>query len=163
MLLLIVTTAKVQRLSETSNKTSNKSNIKIGKTKANTKSNKTLKTLILLSFTLLFISPTLKVYKISKLTNRIETSDVEAKENTLWQNGDLILSKVTIKEIARTLERRFKVKTITSDNISNNERYTMNFKAYEKLHDVLNILSQTNGNIKCELRSNTVFIMKKGG
>lgn len=101
--------------------------------------------------------------KYSKINNMIETSDVEAKESTLWQNGDLILSKVTIKEIARAIERKFKVKTITSDDISNNERYTMNFKAYENLHNVLDILSQTNGNIKCIQHGDTIFIMKKGG
>lgn len=108
------------------------------------------------------LKPNMQV-KFNKITNQIETNVVEAKESTLWQNGDLILSKVTIKELGRALERRFKVKTIISDDINDNERYTMNFKAYEKLNNVLDILSQTSSDIKCLQRGDTVFITKKGG
>lgn len=79
-----------------------------------------------------------------RLTGEVERVCVDAGEHTAWQKGKFYFRNVTLKSIARQLERKFDVKIQIENEELGNKVYYCQFENGENLEQILNLLSYKN-------------------
>jgi transmembrane sensor len=96
-------------------------------------------------------------------TGKIAVTEVESANYSSWTAGNLNFDQQPLSDILETLEHHFNVRFIVDHSIDLNKQYTMNFKSYETLDDVLLIYIQVAGNIiyKKEGHNVKLFIKRK--
>ena len=72
---------------------------------------------------------------------------VDATHYNSWINGGLNFDNQSMDKIISILEHHFNVKIVTDHTLNMEKEYTMNFKPYENIDDVLKVLSALSGGI----------------
>jgi len=75
---------------------------------------------------------------------------VDAMHYISWINGNLNFYNKSMDKIIPILEHHFNVKIIVDPTLNMKEEYTMNFKPYENIDDVLKVLSALSGDMSYE-------------
>lgn len=86
------------------------------------------------------------VYERVKAESRVETADMEVV--TAWQDGILLFRSVTVREIARELQRKYGVRFIV-DIRTDGDRYNFRFKEDASVDEVLEILGSVIEGFSC--------------
>lgn len=92
-----------------------------------------------------------------KLKNQITERVVDVDLYTSWVNKNYVFDQKPFEEIATTLENRFNVKVIIASEKLKKMKFTGEFKAGEKLEDILNVFA-FDKRIEYEINHNTVYI-----
>ncbi len=95
-------------------------------------------------------------------TGNIAVNKVESEKYSSWTVGDLNFEQQPMNDILQTLEHHFDVHFVVDHTIDMNKEYTMNFKSYETLDDVLRIYIQVAGNISYKKEGRNVQLFIKG-
>lgn len=75
-----------------------------------------------------------------KKTAVINIIEIPPSETNAWLTGQLIFTNASIKEILKTLERKFNISIEDKTSISTTKLYTVKFLKNESIYEVLNIL-----------------------
>lgn len=86
------------------------------------------------------------VYERVKAESRVETADMEVV--TAWQDGVLLFRSVTVREIARELQRKYGARFIV-DSRTDMDRYNFRFKEDASVDEVLEILGSVIEGFSC--------------
>ncbi len=76
----------------------------------------------------------------NKATSTISIIDVPPSETNAWLTGQLIFTNASIKDILKTLERKFNIPIEDKTSISTTKLYTVKFLQNESIYEVLTIL-----------------------
>lgn len=72
---------------------------------------------------------------------------VDAMNYSSWIHGDLNFDNQSMDKIISIIEHHFDVKIMVDHTLNMEKEYTMNFKPYENIDDVLKVLSALSGDI----------------
>lgn len=87
-----------------------------------------------------------------------DTNTVNMNDVTAWQRGEIVLSKVTVEEIVKTLERHFGVIFHVSKKNMNQDRYNFIFKEDASLQEVLEVMQIVVGRFNYQLKDNACYL-----
>lgn len=87
----------------------------------------------------------------------------KAKGASAWTKGEICFEEQPLSYILKTLERKYNVKFHYGKEINVTEIYTLKFKSYENIEDVMNVLSLLIENINYEMNQKNIFLYQKGG
>lgn len=92
-------------------------------------------------------------------------SRTDAKVSAAWTKGEVRFTNQPLSEILKTLERRYDVSFRYDTGLQLSELYTMKFKQYETIEDVIRVFTQLAGNIGYRLEGKVILLypVKKGG
>lgn len=82
---------------------------------------------------------------------------VKAEEVVAWKSEDIYFDDVSMKDVAKQLEERFKVSIGFSNDAIKNCRFSATFLKSQSLDEILNVISEFNHS-SYELNNNTVII-----
>ena len=102
----------------------------------------------------------------SNKSNTFELIHTDAKEESSWTQGNIEFNERPLSYILKTLERRYNVHFQYGKDINVDEFYTLEFKQYESIEEVMNVLSILIEGIDYEMKGNNIFLFqkkKKGG
>lgn len=85
----------------------------------------------------------------------------DAKKESSWTQGKIRFDEQLLSYILKTLERRYNVHFYYGKDINTEEYYTLEFKHYESIEEVMNVLSILIGNIDYEMKGNGIFLFQK--
>lgn len=80
-------------------------------------------------------------------TGKMIKCRVEADNFSSWTEGNLNFESRPLNEIISALEHRFDVHFMIDHTLNLKKEYTMNFKSYETIDDILKVLTQLSGNV----------------
>jgi len=106
-----------------------------------------------------FLEPGQK-WSYNKAENKQELVKVNAKLSTLWRNGEYYFEKIPLGELAKTLERMYKVNIHFQNTGLENEVYTGSVYQNEKIDTLFRIINLTVP-IKVKTEKNEIWISKK--
>ena len=87
-----------------------------------------------------------------------EIKDVNLNDITAWQRGELVFDNVTLYEILNELENRFAHKFVYSLGALPADRYTFRFRKGMTLDEVMNVVEDVTGAVRCAIDDNTCNI-----
>ena len=90
--------------------------------------------------------------------HRMKTVNVNSNRFNAWVNGYSIFYHEPLNEIISDMSRKFDVKFVVDRKINTNRIYSMTFRHQEKLDYMLSVLSTISGNIKYNIKGNTVLL-----
>lgn len=85
---------------------------------------------------------------------------VDAMLYSSWINGGLNFDNQSLDKIISTLEHHFNIKMMIDPTLNMERKYTMNFKPYENIDNVLKVLSALSGNMSYEKESRTIKLYR---
>ena len=97
----------------------------------------------------------------SNKNNTFELIHADAKKESSWTQGKIRFEEQLLSYILKTLERRYNVHFYYGKDINTEEYYTLEFKHYESIEEVMNVLSILIGNIDYEMKGNGIFLFQK--
>lgn len=83
----------------------------------------------------------------NRRNGKLTKNSVEASDYNAWIAGNLNFEHQSLSEIVSELEHRFDVKFTVDHTLSVSKEYTMNFKSFETIDDILKVLTQLSGDI----------------
>ena len=96
----------------------------------------------------------------NKTEHKQELAKTDASMSTLWRNGEYYFEKIPLGELAKTLERMYKVNIHFQDSSLENEIYTGSVYQNEAIGNLFNIVNLTVPiNVKTD--KNEIWISKK--
>jgi len=90
---------------------------------------------------------------------------VKSEEYRAWTKNQVWFVNQPLSDILKTIERRYNVTFRYDTKLDLSQVYTMKFKEYETIEDVMRIFSLLAGNIDYRIEENTILLLskKKGG
>lgn len=100
----------------------------------------------------------------SNKNNTFNLVQANAGEGSSCTQGKILFDEQPLSYILKTLERRYGVDFHYRKGIDTDELYTLKFKHYESIEEVMKVLSILVGNIDYEINEKNIFLFpKKGG
>lgn len=82
-----------------------------------------------------------------RYSGRLTKCNVDTSDYNSWTAGNLNFEHQPLDEILSALEHRFDVMFTIDHTLSVSKQYTMNFKSYETIDDILKVLTHLSGDI----------------
>lgn len=97
--------------------------------------------------------------------DKFELYKVESKEFTSWTSGEIRFIEQPLSDILTTIERQYNVSFRYNDHINLTDRFTIKFKADEKIEEVMRVLAFLTGNMSYRIEGRTILLQSnpKGG
>lgn len=90
-----------------------------------------------------------------------KVKDVNLNDITAWQRGELVFDNMTLYEILHELENRFTHRFVYNMGMLPTDRYTFRFKKGMNLVEVMKIVEDVTGVVRCSIDDNTCKICPK--
>lgn len=87
--------------------------------------------------------------------------ETNADESLAWTQGELHFYNQPLSEILKIIERRYNVSFRINAGLKLSDQYTMKFKQYETIDDVMRVFTQLAVNINYHIKGNDVFLYVK--
>lgn len=95
-----------------------------------------------------------------KADERFILDKVDVNTSIAWKSGKLIIDNESLELIAKKLERRYDVKIVISDDLTNKFRYTLSIDD-ETIEEVLEMIKKTSPVNYTKAKGEIVFYLKK--
>ncbi len=98
-----------------------------------------------------------ELIEFDKTTRRINRQPINTGFYTSWRSGDLMFEKMSFEELAKRLERNFKVIFVFENERVKKELFGGTFRHYDSLETILKVIS-TSTPIKYKIEKDVVYI-----
>lgn len=96
-----------------------------------------------------------------KANHRYTLGTPNMADATAWQRGELIFREMTLKDIITVLERKYDYQFIYSLHSLRNDHYSFRFKDKASLPEVMDVIVDVVGNLKCRIQDDRCYIIQK--
>jgi ferric-dicitrate binding protein FerR (iron transport regulator) len=94
----------------------------------------------------------------NRVSGFVEKQTVKVENIIAWTKGDLVIQNMSIKEIAKIIERKYDMKVYTNLNRYKNEKITMKFTNDEEITEFMMILKYLIPNLQYKIENDKLYI-----
>jgi len=96
----------------------------------------------------------------SREDGRMSKNVVSVGDFNEWTSGNLTFNDESLSKVLTEIGLRYDVKFVVSASVDRHQKFTMNFKRDETIHDVLNVLTRLTNNLKYHKQGKTIRLYK---